>query len=182
MPGLDRNILVGAAFGDDVHHVAARDVVARLRGEDHGGVALAPSLERLGAVELDGRIAEEAPSLVHDEELEARGARGIVDGPRRRGAGCRRGAAPGPCGYWSRPSNSNAWKLESVRLSSTLSKSAAYWPPWDPTLQALAEIAVDDVGEREESGVVRARPHRGFRSAGRGPSRPRRSCGSRRPG
>src|SRR5580692_4531251 len=61
-----------AALEDDVEKVGAAQVVERLRGKDHGGVVLAPSLEGFNDVPLDAGVLQEHPGFIDEEGFEDR--------------------------------------------------------------------------------------------------------------
>ena len=60
----------GAAFDDDVEDVRALQFIKGLRREDHGGVVLAPGLEGLDHVPLNGRVLQKHPRFVDEEGFE----------------------------------------------------------------------------------------------------------------
>ena len=70
--------LGGAAFEDDVEQFRALQFVERLRGENHGGVVLAPRLEGFGDVALNAGVAEEHPGFIDEKCLE--GGRDVAIG------------------------------------------------------------------------------------------------------
>src|SRR5271155_3291847 len=60
----------GAAFDDYVEDVGALEFIEGLCREDHGGVVLAPSLERLDDVPLNGGILQKHPGFIDKEGFE----------------------------------------------------------------------------------------------------------------
>ena len=62
------------ALDDRAQQVGRGEVLAALRGEEHGGVALPPGLERLGDVRLERAVLGEPPRFVQDEELQREAA------------------------------------------------------------------------------------------------------------
>src|SRR5579864_4103919 len=78
--GIGQEELGRTALDDRAQEVPVGEIVATLRGEDHGGVPLAPGLERVGDVGLDLRVAGEPPGLVQEEELQGRIGRAVLDG------------------------------------------------------------------------------------------------------
>src|SRR5258708_2780293 len=59
-----------ATLRDRFQHLRLRQLVDRLRGQDHGRILLAPGLLRPRHIVANGLIANEHPGLVHDEDLE----------------------------------------------------------------------------------------------------------------
>ena len=83
MPAVESRIrqeqLRRAAFDDRPQQVGRREVLDRLRGQDHRGVPLAPRLEALLHVGAQRRVLDEAPGLVHHAQLERRRLRRVLD-------------------------------------------------------------------------------------------------------
>jgi len=68
-----------AAFDNDFENVRALEFVERLRGEDHGGVVLAPSLEGLDDIPLNARILKKHPGFIDKEGFENGGDQAVGD-------------------------------------------------------------------------------------------------------
>src|SRR5579871_6945444 len=67
------------AFDDNVHDVRLVQLVERLRGENHGGILLSPSLESLDDVIANRRMAEEAPGFINEKRFERSSCVRVID-------------------------------------------------------------------------------------------------------
>ena len=59
-----------AALGNDLQHLRFLELLDRLRGQDHGGIVLAPGFLCLHDVLPDRLIADEEPCFIHQEDFE----------------------------------------------------------------------------------------------------------------
>src|SRR5690349_16055899 len=69
-----------AALDNSGEHLYKAQVLARLSGQDHGGILLAPRLQRFDDISFDDWMPQQSPSFVNGKELECRrvvGERGI---------------------------------------------------------------------------------------------------------
>ena len=71
--GIREQELRRTAFDDGAQQIGGREIVGRLRRQEHRGVALAPRLEGLLDVRAKRLVLDEPPGFVHDAELQRAG-------------------------------------------------------------------------------------------------------------
>src|SRR5438128_6565373 len=78
--GVGEKELGRTALRDRRKHLRAEQILARLCGQDHGGVALTPGFQRFQDVKADDGIPEKTPSLIDEEGFKGRGIGRVLNG------------------------------------------------------------------------------------------------------